>query len=212
MLNFAGKEIPERLEDVLRPGRVALLFWDVQVGIMSRVENSAGIIENMRRLRNEARQAAIPRYYSLQTPFRTEDEAPAWIRIKMRRARVADPTKIPDDASEGTAGWKLVEALKPDTEDTIFKKRRPSAFVGTDFDLMLRSRRIETVVLAGVTTESGIEGSARHGLNLGYNMVVVRDCVGSVLRERHETALKSMATFFDIANCDEIAAVWRSQS
>src|SRR5690242_13072739 len=137
MIEFAGKKIPQQLEEIIQSGRTALLFWDVQVGIMSRVHNAPAIIANMGRLREAARFARIPIFYSQQTAYKPEDETPAWIRIKMRRAKVAHPAQIPDDGVEGTAGWQILDALKPDPTETTFKKRRPSAFVGTDFDLML---------------------------------------------------------------------------
>jgi nicotinamidase-related amidase len=147
-------------------------------------------------------------FYSQQTPFDLKHDTDVWVRIRMRRAGVNEPSKVPEDVREGSKAWEIIEDLKPLTGDIVFKKRRPSAFIGTDFDLTLRSMRLETVILAGVTTESGIEGSARHGLNLGYHMVIAKDCTGSVIEERHTTALKSMETFFDVIDSKEIISIW----
>jgi nicotinamidase-related amidase len=56
----------------------------------------------------------------------------------------------------------------------------------------------------------GVEGTARSARNLGYDVVVLKDCVGSRSRELHELALKLMEqNHFDIANAAEIAAMWQ---
>jgi ureidoacrylate peracid hydrolase len=167
---------------------------------------------NVANLRNAARRIGIPVFYSQQTPFDLKQDTDVWIRIRMRRAGVTDPSKVPEDVLEGSKAWEITDDLKPLQGEIVFKKRRPSAFIGTDFDLTLRSMRVETVILAGVTTESGIEGSARHGLNLGYYMVVVKDCTGSVIENRHTTALKSMETFFDLVDSKEIISLWDKTS
>jgi nicotinamidase-related amidase len=100
--------------------------------------------------------------------------------------------------------------LKPQPQDIVFQKRRPDGFVGTDFDLMLRSNGIRTILIGGVATEGGVEGTARTARNLGYDIVILKDCVGSRSRELHELALKLMEqTHFDIATADEVAAIWQ---
>lgn len=74
---------------------------------------------------------------------------------------------------------------------------------------MLRSNGIRTILIGGVATEGGVEGTARSARNLGYDVVVLKDCVGSRSRELHELALKLMEqTFFDIAGAADITAIW----
>jgi nicotinamidase-related amidase len=103
-----------------------------------------------------------------------------------------------------------VAELKPEPSDIVFHKRRPDAFIGTDFDMVLRSRGIGTIVIGGVATEGGVEGTARTARNLGYEVVVVRDGVGSRSRELHELAVKLMErTHFELADSAEVAALWR---
>jgi len=75
---------------------------------------------------------------------------------------------------------------------------------------MLRSKGIGTILIGGVATEGGVEGTARSGRNLGYDMVILKDCVGSRNRDLHEMALKLMEqTHFDVATASEIAEIWR---
>jgi nicotinamidase-related amidase len=75
---------------------------------------------------------------------------------------------------------------------------------------MLRSRGVRAIVVGGVATEGGVEGTARTGRNLGYDMVVLKDGSGSRSRENHDLALKLMERMFlDLATCEEVGAVWR---
>jgi nicotinamidase-related amidase len=77
---------------------------------------------------------------------------------------------------------------------------------------MLRSNSVRTVLIGGVATEGGVEGTARSARNLGYDVVILKDCVGSRSRELHELALKLMEqTHFDIASSGEVAALWKQK-
>jgi nicotinamidase-related amidase len=74
---------------------------------------------------------------------------------------------------------------------------------------MLRSNGIKTIVISGVAKEGGVEGTARSARNLGYEVVILKDCVGSRSPELHEMALKLMAgSFFDVTTAVELAAIW----
>ncbi len=64
-------------------------------------------------------------------------------------------------------------------------------------------------MISGVATEGGVEGTARSARNLGHEVVILKDCVGSRSRDMHEMALKLMeGSFFDITTAVEIAAIW----
>jgi len=210
MLNLAGKNIPNTLEEILDPRRTALLLWDMEYAIAPNAFNYKEIGANLKMLAGVARQAGVQVFYSVQTPFDlAKEEAGVWVRIRMKRANVTDVAQLLKEKDD-PHGREIVEELKPDPQDIVFRKRRPDGFIGTDFDLMLRSRGIGTIVIGGVATEGGVEGTARTGRNLGYDMVILKDGVGSRNRELHEIALKLMErTQFDVATADEIAAIWR---
>lgn len=208
MIEFEGRKIPDRVEEIVEPARSLLLVWDMQYDIAARAFNFDLIVASLKSLIAAARKARVPVAYSQQTAIDFKHEAPVWIRRRM--AKVSDPKNLPLRTVEGTRGWQVLDELKPEAGDIVFKKRRPSAFIGTDFDLLLRSRGVETVILTGVSTEGGIEGTARQGLNLGYAMVVVRDAVGSSDREAHELALKYMESVFDVVDSKELCSIWGS--
>jgi nicotinamidase-related amidase len=212
MFEIGGKKIPTTLAELVDPKRAALLIWDMEYAIAPNAFNYKDILANLASLSALARQTNIPVFYSVQTAFDVEkEEAPVWIRIRMKRAKATDPRQLLQE-KEDPHGREIVAELKPEAKDIVFQKRRPDGFVGTDLDLMLRSKGIETILMGGVATEGGVEGTARTGRNLGYNMVILKDAVGSRSRELHELALKLMEqTFFDLATTSDVAELWQKK-
>jgi len=212
MFEIGGKQIPATLAELVNPKTSALLLWDMENAIAPNAFNYRDILNNLKMLSSVGRSAGVPVFYSVQTPFDLlTEEAAVWVRVRMKRARLADPGELLKE-KEDPRGREIVEELKPQAQDRVFQKRRPDGFVGTDFDLMLRSNGVRTILIGGVATEGGVEGTARSARNLGYDVVVIRDGVGSRSRELHELALKLMEqTHFDIATADEIAALWKSK-
>jgi nicotinamidase-related amidase len=210
MFELAGKKIPSTLAEIVDPSRAALLIWDMEYAIGPNAFNYKEILPNLQQLSAAARQARVPVFYSVQTHFDVaKEEAGVWVRIRMKRAKATDPNQLLQEKDD-PHGREIVAELKPQQQDIAFQKRRPDGFVGTDLDLMLRSKGISAILIGGVATEGGVEGTARTARNLGYDVVILKDCVGSRSREQHEMALKLMqAGFFDISTANEIAQIWR---
>ena len=209
MFEIGGKKIADTLAELVAPERAALLLWDMEYGIAPNAFNYQDILPKLQDLSALARRIGVPVFYSVQHGFDlAKDEAGVWVRVRMKRAKASDPKQLLSQ-KEDPRDSEIVEALKPQPQDSVFHKRRPDGFIGTDFDLMLRSKSVRTIVIGGVATEGGVEGTARSARNLGYDVVVLKDGVGSRNRELHELALKLMEqTFFDVANAAEIAAIW----
>jgi nicotinamidase-related amidase len=115
-----------------------------------------------------------------------------------RRPDFADQKEVLTDAGGGARGgsvtgtrpWEIVDELKPEPNDYLVPKYRHGAFSSTSFDILLRARGIETLILCGVRTTVGIETTVRDGRDLGYNMVVVSDCTGGVSPEDHRFVIE----------------------
>jgi ureidoacrylate peracid hydrolase len=88
--------------------------------------------------------------------------------------------------------------LSPGRDDLVFQKHRYSAFTNSQFRQVLRERAIETVAVAGVDTHICVEGTVRHGYDLGYRMLVLSDLVGTreSERARHENSLAICERYF----------------
>lgn len=64
-------------------------------------------------------------------------------------------------------------------------KHNPGAFFGTDLDLQLRRRGIDTIILSGVSTSNGVYATALDAFQFGYKLYVVEDATGDRETEMH---------------------------
>ncbi len=78
-------------------------------------------------------------------------------------------------ATAGTREGEIIPELAPEPEDFVVPKYRWSAFAGTSLDLLLRWRGIDTILLAGGSTDVGIIATAYAARDLGYHLVILRD-------------------------------------
>lgn len=87
-------------------------------------------------------------------------------------------------------GWDaIVPALGPKPGDHLLRKRQWGAFYGTDLDLQLRRRGIHTLVLCGISTNYGVESTARDAYERGYDQVFVEDACSARAAEDHAFAM-----------------------
>jgi nicotinamidase-related amidase len=77
--------------------------------------------------------------------------------------------------TEGNEGAELHDALDVAASDVILNKPRYGAFHGTDLDLILRSRRIDTVIISGIATNICCETTAREAAQRDYRVIFLRD-------------------------------------
>ena len=99
----------------------------------------------------------------------------------------------------GTAGRHLYGPLADfyaqhlaDSRVFWMDKRHYSAFSGTDLDIRLRERKVDTVILTGVLTDICVLHTAIEAYNLGYAIEVVKPAVASLNPENHEFALNHL--------------------
>lgn len=90
-------------------------------------------------------------------------------------------------------GWdSLVPELKAFENAHIVNKKSPGAFYGTDLDLQLRRRRIETIVLCGITTSSGVDMTAREAYQHAYHQVFAEDAMTANTKELHDHVCRNI--------------------
>jgi nicotinamidase-related amidase len=91
---------------------------------------------------------------------------------------------------EFPAGWdQIVPELGPEPGDILVTKRNWGAFYGTDLDLHLRRRGITTLVLGGISTNMGVESTARAAHEHGYQLVLVEDVMAAQSAGNHAFAV-----------------------
>lgn len=72
----------------------------------------------------------------------------------------------------------------------LITRRSQSAFYGTDLDLQLRRRAIDTIVLCGITTSHAVGATAREAHQLGYQQIFAEDAMTAFTAEDHEYVCK----------------------
>ena len=83
---------------------------------------------------------------------------------------------------------KLADGLAAEG-DILITKRQWGAFTGTELDLQLRRRGISTIVLGGVSTNMGVESTARQAWELNYGVVIARQATTSIDGGMHDFAM-----------------------
>jgi nicotinamidase-related amidase len=86
---------------------------------------------------------------------------------------------VRDHCTEGTPGVELAPPLEPAEQDYVLNKRRYSAFMGTDLDLILRDNHIDTIFLVGTKTNVCIRATAQDAFQNNYHVIVPRECVST---------------------------------
>ena len=103
----------------------------------------------------------------------------------------------------GTWGVEFHPDLQPADGEVVAMKSGVSSFAGTDVDLVLRNKRIDRVVLAGIATTFVVEGTARHAADLGYGVTVLEDCCASMTEEMHQASIVVLSMLGVMLNSDE---------
>jgi nicotinamidase-related amidase len=87
-------------------------------------------------------------------------------------------------------GWDtLIPELDQQPGDHTVTKKTRGAFTGTDLDEYLRRADVTQVVIAGVATGSGVESTARHAHELGYNVTLATDAMTDGNAVVHENSV-----------------------
>ena len=102
-----------------------------------------------------------------------------------------------------------MEPFKPGANDIVIDKRRPSMFIGNEFETIMHNRGATTVVMIGCTTDGGVEMHRARRPQPRFFMVIVRDCVGTYTEEGHNAALKRIERFADVVESKELIDIWR---
>lgn len=216
MKTIEGRQVYTTIPEIVKPQHSALLIVDMQNDFLSKggASDSAGrldaapvsqlIAQNKRMIEAARRAGALIVYIQNTWLPHYKSVSGAWLRF-MERSGFPSGGMVTVD---GTWGHQVVDELAPRPDDLVVKKWRSSAFIGTNMDMLLRSNKIESVVVTGVVTQGCVESTARDAAFADYYVVVLRDCVQSTNRELHEASLKVMSTRFDVVDSTEVLRVW----
>lgn len=102
---------------------------------------------------------------------------------------------------------EFMPAVQPEPTETVVIKQYASAFFGTSLAATLTAARIDTLVIAGVSTSGCIRASATDALQHGFRPMVVADACGDRTPALHESNLYDLAAkYADVVTSEEAAA------
>jgi nicotinamidase-related amidase len=84
---------------------------------------------------------------------------------------------------------EFVSEIAPTPKDIIIDKKQWGAFYGTDLELQLRRRKMDTIVLCGIATDYGVESTARFAYEYGFQQIFAEDAMASRSDEQHNAAV-----------------------
>jgi len=204
-----GLEIPQTLDEICDPQRMALIVYDMQVGVVRQIADGNPIIARVSQVLNAARTAGLRVFFTRHMTLPNEVSGVAQLRTRMGWQRVADVTKVKSSFPPDSAQFQLVPDLKPLASEAVIDKIAMSAFVGTPLEIVLRDCGVSAFAIVGVAMEVGIEPTVRHAADLGYIPVVVTDACGAGNQEAAERSIASLKYAGDavITDTESLCAV-----
>jgi nicotinamidase-related amidase len=173
-----GLRIPQTLEDVCDPSRLALVVYDMQVGIVNQIENAPQITERVVQVLDAARAAGIRVFFTRHMSLPKELMGVSQFRMAMAWQQVKSVDEVKPWFLRDSPGFHLIPEMNPTPSEAVFDKITMSAFEGTPLDIALRDCGIAAFAIVGIAMEIGIEPTVRHGADLGYIPVVIKDACG----------------------------------
>ena len=171
MLNVYFHNIPEEKQKALEP-----------------------VVNNAVRLMNASRQHGLLIYYAMAN--HRPDGASRYMAITDTDMRLRpwpndDCNPTVHGATEGSWEQRIIDEIAPQPQDYIIPKYRWSTFHQTYFDLALRSRGIDTIIISGGAVDVGVASTVYSARDHDYNLIIVRDACSNSYED-------SMKAFMDI--------------
>jgi nicotinamidase-related amidase len=208
-----GLEVPQSLEEACDAQRLALIVYDMQVGVLSQIRDGAAVTANVAAVLRAARDARVRIFFSRHMSLPKELMGVFQLRMAMAWQRVSDVEDVRPWFLRDSPGFQLLPDMTPLPSEAVFDKITMSAFEGTFLDIALRDCGINAFLIVGVATEVGIEPTVRHGADLGYIPIVVTDACGGGHAEAAERSMASLRYTGDtlFTNVAEICDVLRKR-
>ncbi len=160
--------------------KTALVVIDLQKGIaqmQTKPHSAQEVIENSAKLVEAFRKNKMPVFL---VHVQSSNET---------MLKVISDTTFTRPASASPDWSEFADQIAPTPSDVVITKRQWGAFYGTDLDLQLRRRGLDTIVLCGIATDYGVESTARFAYEYGYQQIFPEDAMASMTEEQHNTAV-----------------------
>ncbi len=167
------------------PARTALIIVDMQNDFVAdggalRVPDAAATIPAIQYLLTLARAHAMRVVFTQDSHSEGDPEWAIW----------------PEHAREGSWGWRIIDALQPQPQETVLRKLRYDAFYGTPLDHLLRLWHIDTLVLCGTVANICVHYTAASAALRWYRVIIPKDAVSALDPFDLEASLRQTAVLF----------------
>ncbi|MEA2639953.1 MAG: hypothetical protein QOF51_1347 [Chloroflexota bacterium] len=202
----------------IEPSKTAMLFFDTlnvylhpaSAETRAVIEKS-GIIQRMVRMNDACRTAGIAVFYG-QADHRPDGKDFASLVVdRGHGGKPGDPPTrtVRPAAVAGSNEVEIIAELAPQPGDYVVKKHRWSTFYQTHLELSLRSAGIDTIMIAGGSTEVGVASTAYSARDHDFNLVILRDACRSGVDEINDFFMDRVFPIFArVMTVDEAIAAF----
>lgn len=202
------------LEEKVDPSHTALVLIDIQNDFCSeggfshrtygRIPSMAAVIPRLKDFLSQARQARVPVVFVQLVRDEKTNSGP----FKEVMARNGQKEFA---CHRDTWGAGLVDGIRPRKGEWVVEKNEKSAFMGTNFEVVLKNLGIKTIVLCGGATNICLGTTAYDGFMLGYYVVVLRDLSRGSSDYLHRSALANIdRSFGQVVSSADVLRIWKA--
>jgi nicotinamidase-related amidase len=176
----------DAMDLTLEPSRTALVVIDLQRGIVSLPSApypASQVVERAAEVARALRAAGGTVVLVHVTPSPDGGDA---LKPITDAPNPAAGRALPPDWAE------ILPEMGPQPGDIVITKRQWGAFYGTELDLQLRRRGIDTILLCGISTNIGVESTARDAYERGYQQVFVEDAMAARDADEHAHTVRTV--------------------
>lgn len=162
------------------PSRSAVLSMDYQAGVVSIYVKEEALMDRAGRVLKHLRGVGTLVVH-VTVGFR-----PGLPEVSPRNLLLGPLKSSPQHQRlfQGAAG-AIHPSVAPEANDILITKHRVNAFAGTDLEMVLRARDIDTLVLLGIATSGVVLSTLLHAADADYRLFVVKDCCADLDQDLH---------------------------